>query len=334
MRKHRMSGLCAALLLLCSNGMTVSVHAASDKPVYRLYNPNTGEHVYTCSLNERNALAGYGWHYEGIGWKAADHGAPVWRLYNPNAKGGDHYYTADRKEANGLVRLGWKMDNSGKPVFNSGGNVPLYVAYNPNAESGTHHYTTSENEQRSLLSIGWIHGKEAWRVEGEGSAKDSRYLYLSQMPHTFSDDSHAGQWSDTIRFESNGCFYGKGSDSDIPNSIIYEWEYSGIFDLDAQLSRTCWRLKAGRYVEERSSNVWTDDTGLRHQPTAPDFSAFSMTYYLYAPGTSWKRVPDEVREDAIRRGIATEGAIEDGLWILSEENGRLIYYGRTNNDFS
>lgn len=37
-------------------------------PMYRLYNPNSGEHFYTGSAEERAMLVEAGWHYEDIGW--------------------------------------------------------------------------------------------------------------------------------------------------------------------------------------------------------------------------------------------------------------------------
>lgn len=40
----------------------------SSKSMYRLYNPNSGEHFYTASASERDVLARVGWVYEGIGW--------------------------------------------------------------------------------------------------------------------------------------------------------------------------------------------------------------------------------------------------------------------------
>jgi hypothetical protein len=133
--------------------------------MYRLYNPNTGEHFYTESYNEAHSLAQNGWNYEGLGWTAASSGAPVYRVYNPNAKGGDHYYTKSLGEAQALITLGWKWDNGGKPVFYSGGATVVYVAYNPNAQSGAHNYTTNNSEQNHLLSLGWKYGAIAWNSD-------------------------------------------------------------------------------------------------------------------------------------------------------------------------
>ena len=164
-----------ALLIatLAFGGIATSANAATVKNVdiYRLYNPNTGEHFYTQSAGERDADVRAGWNYEGIGWQAPEtSGTPVYRVYNPNAKGGDHYYTKSKYEAQELVRIGWRWDNNAKPVFYSGGSIPAYVAYNPNAESGAHNYTVNKAEQDNLISLGWKYSAVAWYATGGGRA--------------------------------------------------------------------------------------------------------------------------------------------------------------------
>ena len=76
--------------------VSAQASAASSKPVYRLYNHNTGEHFYTENTYERDSLKRVGWNDEGLGWQAATSGTPVYRVYNPNARGGDHYYTMSK----------------------------------------------------------------------------------------------------------------------------------------------------------------------------------------------------------------------------------------------
>ena len=90
------------------------VTTTSDQPVYRLYNPNAGDHHYTMSKEERNTLVAYGWKDENVGWYSAedashnDETVTVWRQYNPYAtRAGSHNYTTDRAENNYLVSLGW-----------------------------------------------------------------------------------------------------------------------------------------------------------------------------------------------------------------------------------
>ena len=50
-------------------------------PMFRLYNPNSGEHFYTKSSSERDDLKRAGWNDEGEGWTAPESSnTPVYRL--------------------------------------------------------------------------------------------------------------------------------------------------------------------------------------------------------------------------------------------------------------
>ena len=132
---------------------------ADKVQMYRLYNPNSGEHFYTANTAEKNYLSSIGWNYEGIGWTAPESSkTPVYRLYNPNA--GDHHYTMNPDEKNMLVAVGWNYEGIGW-YSDDGKGVPLYRQYNPNAVAGSHNYTTSKAENDYLASIGW-------RAEGIG----------------------------------------------------------------------------------------------------------------------------------------------------------------------
>ena len=129
-------------------------------PMYRLYNPNSGEHFYTGSKEERDNLNAAGWHYEGVAWNApTNSGAPVYRLYNPNS--GDHHYTMSADERDMLVGFGWIYEGV---AWNSATaeNLPLYRLYNPNADCGSHHYTGSTEERDNLVSVGWIFEGIGW----------------------------------------------------------------------------------------------------------------------------------------------------------------------------
>ena len=123
------------------------------RSMYRMYNPNSGEHFYTADAAERNALIRYGWHYEGIGWYAPEESEiPVYRLYN--ASGGDHHYTVSTKERDTLMERGWKDEGIGW-YSDENMDVPLYRQYNPNAFSCNHNYTADKNENDALISLGW-----------------------------------------------------------------------------------------------------------------------------------------------------------------------------------
>ena len=129
-------------------------------PMYRLYNPNSGEHFYTAKAKEKDALVKIGWKYEGIGWTAPSTSkTPVYRLYNANA--GDHHYTMKKAERDALIKAGWKDEKIGWYSDDSKG-VPLYRQYNPYAVSGSHNYTTNKKENDALVKIGWIAEGIGW----------------------------------------------------------------------------------------------------------------------------------------------------------------------------
>ena len=121
--------------------------------MYRLYNPNSGEHFYTAKEKEKNALVTYGWKYEGIGWTAPDISyTPVFRLYNANS--GDHHYTMKVKERDALIGFGWKDEGIGW-YSDDAKKVPLFREYNPNMSKCNHNYTTKKAEHDYLTTHGW-----------------------------------------------------------------------------------------------------------------------------------------------------------------------------------
>lgn len=183
MNKH-LSAILAVSALLC----TVSVPAVkaenstSDAQLYRLYNPNSGEHLYTSDISEESYLAAIGWVDEAEAWKTPEKGEPVYRLYNPYA--GEHHYTKDVKEKNTLVSLGWQNEGA---IFNSDETKkgqPVYREYNPNQEKCNHNYTTSKAEHDHLISLGWIDEGIAFyaapeKSESELKLEDAQDLLIS-----------------------------------------------------------------------------------------------------------------------------------------------------------
>ena len=134
--------------------------------MYRLYNPNSGEHFYTAVISERDDVVRAGWTYEGVGWiAAAVSPTPVYRLYNPN--GGDHHYTMSAEERDWLRGLGWKYEGVGWYSADED-DVPVYRQYNPNAVAGAHNFTTSASENDMLVREGWRAEGIAWYALAEG----------------------------------------------------------------------------------------------------------------------------------------------------------------------
>lgn len=129
--------------------------------MYRLYNPNNREHLYTASLNEKNHLVKTGWgKYEGIAWYAPKKGSPVYRLYNPTLR--DHHYTMDWNEVKVLSSkhkwryegVAWQSDTAKK--------VKIYRLFHPGLTSGSHHYTKDQNEVNVLKTRGWKYEGVGW----------------------------------------------------------------------------------------------------------------------------------------------------------------------------
>lgn len=109
----RICAVISGLMMVLSIAMAVSgpAHVAyadeGSQEMYRMYNPNSGEHFYTANSYERDNLKSLGWHYEGVGWVApVTSSVPVYRLYNSNA--GDHHYTMNSYEKDMLVSKGWR----------------------------------------------------------------------------------------------------------------------------------------------------------------------------------------------------------------------------------
>lgn len=130
--------------------------------VYRLYNVNTGEHLYTDKAGEKQALVIAGWYDEGKAFTEKVMGEEmVYRLYSEST--GDHHYATNPAEIAMLESLGWKNEGG---LFMSAGDIPVYRLYNPNATgAGSHHYTANEAEVDNLTSAGWRYEDIGWFCE-------------------------------------------------------------------------------------------------------------------------------------------------------------------------
>lgn len=137
--------------------VTVAAKPATQN-MYRLYNPNSGEHFFTGDMNEYKTLCDRGWQGEDVSWVAPTQGDAVYRLYNPNT--GEHHYTLDTNERDTLIgQYGWKDEGIG---WYSGGSTPVYRVYNPNAFQFGHLFTADGNERAQLLGYGWNDENIGW----------------------------------------------------------------------------------------------------------------------------------------------------------------------------
>lgn len=149
-----------------SEGVIVSqeekdkAYNATHANMYRVYNPYSGEHLFTTDLNEAYVLSAKGWRWEGVGWVVPTVSKnPVYRLYNPYS--GDHHYTLDLNEYKTLPRHGWRQEGIGW-YSDAADQVTVYRLFNPYASVGTHHYTKDTNEYATLPKHHWKQEGVAW----------------------------------------------------------------------------------------------------------------------------------------------------------------------------
>lgn len=148
------------VLMTFTDTLSVEVVKGESLTMYRLYNPNSGEHFYTSNKEERDDILDAGWNDEGIAWYAPmKSNSPVYRLYNEN--GGEHHYTLSIEERDSLISAGWKDEGIGW-YSSDNQDIPLYRLYNSNAYANNHHYTTSPQEQQDLVDAGWTYEGIAW----------------------------------------------------------------------------------------------------------------------------------------------------------------------------
>ena len=186
--------------------------------MYRVYNPNSGEHFYTANESEKNNLVSLGWHDEGIGWFAPfSSNTPVYRLYNANA--GDHHYTASADERDTLIKAGWKYEGIGWYSDDSK-SIALYRQYNPNAKAGAHNYTTSKNENDNLVNVGWRaegigwYGVEAWvETKTVTQAAYDETITVTDQPAYDSYELTGGV------YVCNGCGQSFATDSELDRHV-------------------------------------------------------------------------------------------------------------------
>lgn len=159
--------------------------------VVRLYNPWTGEHLFSADQGEIAAREKDGWKNEGTFWKAYSHvgdwqekfvksgentqkwGTAVYRLYNAN--NGEHLYTTSHEEYNNLKSIGWTGEGIAfysvnlkvvdhKVTSDAAVDEPgavnktpqgVYRAFNKYVTVGTHNFGGYE-ENATMLANGWL----------------------------------------------------------------------------------------------------------------------------------------------------------------------------------
>lgn len=164
---------------------TVSVTAGAGPslpgmPMYRLYNPVTGEHFFTADLYEATVnVASGAWRSEGIGWYApvAASVVPVYRLgAKPGTGSAGHLFTTSSAEVDAAMATGqWNDEGIG---WNSNGAVSIYRQYNPS--TGQHNYTSDFHEIDVITTeqawVAELGGNPAWTGVAPGDPGDQTVI--------------------------------------------------------------------------------------------------------------------------------------------------------------
>lgn len=147
-------------------------------PIYRVYNPNSGEHLHTMNSFERDYLVRLGWRNEGISMRVSNSGKQLFRVYNPNS--GEHFYTLNAKERDTLKKYGWRYEGVAWLTPVTG--LPMYRVYNPNTRgAGAHHYTMLQSERDFLVRSGWRSEGISWYTLGSASPIDLNFLGINRQ---------------------------------------------------------------------------------------------------------------------------------------------------------
>ena len=164
----------AAIVAAMSFG-AVALPAASagqpqdQVPLLRLYNPYSGEHLFTTNSYEAADLVSRGWNSEkSDGLVNLKEGTPVFRLYNEWT--GDHHYTSDTNEVNACIKQGWTNEGI-QFCSDEDATTDVYSMYNPYVTRFYHHYTADANEMAKMQSDGWRQENVKWRVITDGRSK-------------------------------------------------------------------------------------------------------------------------------------------------------------------
>ncbi len=160
--KRMKTMLCISVVLFLVMAASSYSSAADRNYVFRIYNPVTGEHLYTSDFNERWVLVfSKQWVDEDMAWiSPVLSDDPVYRLFHEET--GTHFYTIDEFEKSVLLSCDWKDEGVAWFSTQSDG-VPVYRLFNPVLPPlAAHHFTSDEYEKNYLKLHGWRDEGVAW----------------------------------------------------------------------------------------------------------------------------------------------------------------------------
>ncbi|HEY8565845.1 MAG TPA: hypothetical protein VIL65_10120 [Beijerinckiaceae bacterium] len=132
-------------------------------PVYRFWNTQNGDHLYTTDVNEKNYIEANLKHinFEGAQWSTPDKGANTIDVYRFYKNDGTHFYTTDVTERDSIIAnlknftyegVAFQAYGQAGDVLDGGG-LTLTRFYRP--QTGEHHLAASAAEVAGLTAQGW-----------------------------------------------------------------------------------------------------------------------------------------------------------------------------------
>lgn len=206
----------------------------ANVPVYRLYNPFAGYHMYTTSYAEYTGMVSDGWRGEGIIFFTDGSGdVPLYRLYNQYT--GMHLFTTSKSEYDGLVSAGWTGEGTAM-TLDSTGNFDVYRLYNQ--YTGEHLYTPSASERDGLAARGWTAEGTAFRAyalvaldTASDSTADGTDVRLGAFSYARSQawamDARADGSQRLMNLQTGRCLAVAGSAVSTAGADVWQWHDDG-----------------------------------------------------------------------------------------------------------
>lgn len=198
------------------SGFAVStpIPTNGNNNVYRMNGPR--EHLYTASLDERDALLKAGWSDEGILLEVPQSATsqPVYRLLNSS---GYHIFTSSDAERSLLLGKGWS--DEGVAWYTSSASSAVYRFYI--AGRGEHFYTSNINEAFALTNRGAAF--EGTVTPSPSTTPVPVYRFSNGAGHHFT-----ANLSEAMSIANNGwgyegvAWYGSTSDTSQPVYRLYD----------------------------------------------------------------------------------------------------------------
>lgn len=147
---------------------------AATVPVYRLYNSQLDNYIYTTNVSEyQHIITTYNYTGMGIAFKTCKQNfKPIFRLFHNNQ---GHFYTASVSERNNAMKIGYTYEGAAFYELASGSLNPVYRLFSPAKKA--HFYTTSLAESNFAKKNGYLFEGVVFYVNNTPSGSSIYRLY-------------------------------------------------------------------------------------------------------------------------------------------------------------